>query len=126
VRRRRPWSDAVLAGVLLPPCLYTIRFLVVGRGHDDVEWQAAQAALGTDPAGHVVDVLFFCLFLAGVAAWIVRRSSTLGLVRIVKLIGLMLGGISFIILLQVTNNALFDRFFPKTTTLDVPAGLDPR
>jgi hypothetical protein len=49
---RQPCSDreAVVAGAFLPLGLYTLRFLLVGRGHDATEWQAAQAALGLPPA----------------------------------------------------------------------------
>jgi hypothetical protein len=125
-RERRPVADAVLAGVLLPPCLYTVCFLVAGRGHDGLEWQEAQSALGVAPAGHVVDILFLCLFLAGSAAWVVRRRSSLRLASIVRVAGLALGGIALLIVLQVTNNALFDRFFVETTTVNVPAGLESR
>ncbi len=126
VRTRQPWADAVLAGVLLPPCFYTVRFLLAGRGHDAVEWQAAQSALGAAPAGHAIDVLFLCLTLAGVAAWLLRRRASLRLASLVRVLGVFVGGILLIILVQVTNNVLFDRFFPNTTTVDVPAGLDPR
>ncbi|MCC7263384.1 MAG: hypothetical protein IT369_12775 [Candidatus Latescibacteria bacterium] len=126
VRSNRFIADAILAGVLLTPCLYTVRFLLVGRGHDALEWQAAQSALGLAPAGHAVDLLFLGLLLAGIAVWIVRRHSSLRLSSVVRVLGLVVGGIALLVILQTTNNALFDQFFPKTTTMDVPAGLDPR
>lgn len=123
VRERRPWADAVLAGVLVPPWVYTVRFLVVGRGHDGLEWQEAQSAAGLAPAGHFVDMLFLCLFLAGSAAWTIRRRSSLRLASVVRVAGLLLGGIALLVFLQVTNNALFDGFFEETTTVNVPESL---
>ena len=123
-RQRRPVADAVLAGVLLPPCMYTLRFFLAGRGHDGREWQEAQSALGVAYAGHLVDMLFLCLFLAGIAAWIVRRRASLRVASIIRVAGLVLGGIALLIVIQVTNNAVFDRFFPETRTVNVPAGLD--
>lgn len=41
LRQRNQMADVVLAGLLVPPFVYTVRFLLVGRGHDGVEWQAA-------------------------------------------------------------------------------------
>jgi hypothetical protein len=73
-----------------------------------------------------VDLLFLCLLLAGSAVWVVRRYSSLRLSSFVKVVGLVVGGIALLVVLQVTNNVLFDRFFPETTTLNVPGGLDPR
>jgi hypothetical protein len=53
---RKPCSDreAILAGAFLPVGVYTLRFVLVGRGHDATEWQAAQAALNLPPAGNCV------------------------------------------------------------------------
>jgi hypothetical protein len=125
-RERRSVADAVLAGVLLTPCVYTIRFLLVGRGHDGLEWQEAQSALGAAPSGHAVDVLFLCLSLVGSAAWMVRRRSSLRPSSVIEVTGLMLGGIALLMTLQVVNNALFDRFCPETRTVNVPALLESR
>jgi hypothetical protein len=125
-RERRSMADAVLAGVLLSPFAYTIRFLLAGRGHDGLEWQEAQSALGLAPSGHAVDVLFLCLLLAGGAAWMVRRRCSLRPSSFAKVTGLMLGGIVLGVVLQVANNALFDRFFPATTMVNAPAGLESR
>jgi len=40
---RRPCLDreAVLVGALIVPGVHTLRFLLMGRGHDGTEWQAA-------------------------------------------------------------------------------------
>ncbi|MBK8541819.1 MAG: hypothetical protein IPL60_17735 [Ardenticatenia bacterium] len=121
LRRDRASGDAVLAGAILTPLAYTVRYLLVGRGHDGLEWQAAQSALGTDPTGHAVDIVFLVLFVAGVAVWLFRRRAALRVSTVARLAGLLVVGIVFIIVFQVTNNRLFDRFFPKTRILDVPS-----
>ena len=126
IRTHRFSADAVLAGILLPSCVYTVRFLAVGRGHDGLEWQEAQSALGLAPAGHAVDILFLCLFLAGAAAWLIRRHSSLRLSSAIRVVGLAVAGMVFLIALQVTNNALFDNCFPEATTMHAPEGLGPR
>jgi hypothetical protein len=123
---RKPSLDgeAVLAGALLPLGLYTLRFLVVGRGHDATEWQAAQTALRLPPAGHAIDVFFFCLLIAGIVVWGIRlhpRPSSL-----LRLAILAIAGIVLLVVLQAGNNAVFDRMFPVVKVLNVPAGLDAR
>ena len=122
---RRAEAEAVLLGALIPPGLYTIRFLLAGRGHDGLEWQAAQTALGLRPAGHAIDVFFLCLWLAGMILWGSRlrfplRSSLL------RFAGLALTGGILLVALQVGNNRLFDRHFSATTVVNTPSGLDPR
>ncbi len=123
-RRREQWpaADAVLAGVLLPAGLYTLRFLLVGRGHDGLEWQEAQSAIGADPAGHAVDLLFLCLFVAGCATLAARRGISLRWKAVLRVAGLSLAGMAMIVILQVANNAVFNRFFSDPTVLHVPAG----
>jgi len=125
-RPRGPAADAVLAGVLAPVGAYSVRFLLVGRGHDATEWQAAQTALGAAPAGHLVDVVFLGLLLAGAVVWIVRRRSSLRPSSFARAASLMLLGIVVIVVLQIANNRLFDALFPNTQTVNMPAGLDPR
>jgi hypothetical protein len=125
LRERRPEAEAVLLGALLPSCFYTIRFLLVGRGHDGSEWQAAQTALGLAPAGHGIDVFFLSLSLAGILVWSFRLRSPLRY-QLLRLVGLAIGGAILLIVLQVGNNGLFDRFFPATRVVNAPSGLDPR
>jgi hypothetical protein len=123
---RKPCSDreAILAGAFLPLGLYAIRFLVVGRGHDSTEWQAAQSALGLPPAGHAIDVFFLCLLMAGFAIWGIRRHPRArSLLRLVTLAG---AGIILLVALQVGNNAVFGHVFRAVKVVNVPAGLDPR
>jgi len=125
LRERRPEAEAVLLGALLPLGLYTIRFLLAGRGHDGLEWQAAQTALGLAPAGHAIDVFFLCLWLAGMILWGSRLRFPLRY-SLVKFAGLAIAGIMLLVALQAGNNHLFDRHFPKTRVVNAPSGLDPR
>ncbi len=115
----------MLLGALLPLCLYTIRFLLAGRGHDGLEWQAAQTALGLAPAGHAIDVFFLCLWLAGVILWGSRLRFPLRH-SLLKFAGLAIAGVILPVALQVGNNRLFDRHFPDTRVVNAPSGLDPR
>jgi hypothetical protein len=120
LREHRVIADAVLAGVMLPLFAYTARFLLAGRGHDGLEWQEAQAAVGAAPSGHLVDLMFLGLFALGCATWMIRRRATLRPSSFVKAAGLMLGGIALLMVLQVANNALFDRYFSDTRTINAP------
>ena len=123
---RQPCSDreAVAAGAFLPLSLYTFRFLLVGRGHDATEWQAAQAALGLPPAGHAIDLFFLRLLIAGLGVWGIRRRPRLS--SFLRLDILAAVGIVLLIGLQAGNNAVFDRLFPVVNVVNVPAGLDAR
>jgi hypothetical protein len=123
---RKPCSDreALLAGAFLPLGLYSLRFLLVGRGHDGTEWQAAQTALGLPPAGHAIDVFFVCLLIGGLAVWFFRLHPPLR--SLLRLAALGIAGTVFLIGLQAANNAVFDQAFPHVRIINVPAGLDPR
>ncbi|MFZ0819446.1 MAG: hypothetical protein WAM91_05210 [Candidatus Acidiferrales bacterium] len=123
-RKPRPASEAILFGAFLPLASYSLRFLIVGRGHDDIEWQAAQAALGLRPSGHAIDVFFLCLFITGLAVWFFRLRPLLW--SWLRLATMMIVGIVLLIALQVGNNAVFDHHFPLVKIINVPAGLDPR
>ncbi len=126
IRKQRPSGDAVLAGVLLPLGFYTLRFLVVGHGHDGLEWQGAQSAIGVNPSGHLIDLLFLTLFLVGCAAMVVRRGFSFRWKSLVRTVGLSLLGLVMVVLLQVSNNAVFDRFFREPEILNVPAEIEAR
>lgn len=123
-RRQSSDSEAILAGAFLPIALYTIRFLLVGRGHDSSEWQAAQTALGLAPAGHAIDVFFLCFLMAGVVTWGIRRHPPPR--SMLRLVALAIAGIILLIALQVGNNAMFDHVFPKVKFVNVPVGLNVR
>jgi len=120
MRKDRIHGDAILAGVLLIPFAYTMRFLLVGRGHDGLEWQAAQSALGASPSGHAVDMMFLVVCLVAMVTWMVRSRGSLQASSLVKIAGLIVVGIALLIALQVVNNMLFDPFFPKTRTINLP------
>jgi len=102
-------NASLLAGVLALPGIYTLRFLILGRGHDATEFQEAQAALGFSYSGHSLDWTFMFIFTAGTLIWIlVSRPGY-------KIVGrLFLGAILtivFIVTLQEINNAVFDPLF---------------
>ncbi len=102
-------NSAILAGALAMPGMYTLRFILVGRGHDATEFQEAQAALGAGYSGHFIDWVFLALFLAGVALWVIKaqpRPRIAGRLAI----GFILTVI-FVVVLQVVNNAVFDPLF---------------
>jgi hypothetical protein len=116
--------EAVLAGAVLVPGVYTLRFLLMGRGHDGTEWQGAQTALGLSPAGHAIDVFFLCLLIAALIVWGIRlrpRLWSLG-----RLFAVAIAGTILLVELQFANNAVFDRVLHEATVVNVPAGLDPR
>ena len=123
---RQPCSDreAILAGAFLPVGVYTFRFVLVGRGHDATEWQAAQAALDLPPAGHAIDIFFLCLLIAGIVVWVIRLHPRLS--SVLRLVIMTIIGIILLISLQVGTNAVLDRVFPRATVVNVPAGFDAR
>ena len=103
------YKSALLAGVIAVPGIYTLRFMLVGRGHDATEFQEAQAAMGLDYSGHALDWIFLTLFLAGAVAWILRsRPQPRIVVRLA--VGLIIT-IVFVTGLQEINNAIFDPVF---------------
>jgi hypothetical protein len=116
--------EAILAGAFLPVGVYTLRFLLVGRGHDSTEWQAAQAALGLPPAGHAIDLFFLCLLISGLVVWSIRLRPRLS--ALIRLVSLAIFGMILLIGLQAGNNAVFDHMFPVVKVVNAPAGLDAR
>lgn len=124
VRRSRPVTEAILAGTLVPLGFYTLRFLIAGRGHDGLEWQEAQAALGVTPAGHALDIFFLCLLCLGILVWGIRMRPPLRH-WLLKMPGLAVAGIILLVAVQVVNNLVFSRFF-LDTTVEVPQGFDLR
>jgi hypothetical protein len=122
-RPRPAAADAVLAGVLVAPFGYSVRYLLLGRGHDGLEWQEAQSAIGLAPGGHAVDVAFLVLVILGLMAWIARRRASLRAAAFLQLGGLAVAGIFLLVGLQVANNAVFDSHFPRTRTVGVPPSL---
>ena len=123
---RRPGLDreAIWAGAFLPVGAYTFRFVLVGRGHDATEWQAAQAALGLPPAGHAIDLFLLFLLIAGLAVWAIRLRPRLS--SVLRVVTTAIIGIVLVVGLQAGNNAVFDRLFPIVKIDNLPAGLDAR
>lgn len=103
------YSSALLAGALAMPSIYTLRFVLLGRGHDATEFQEAQSALGFNYSGHFVDWLFLSLLILGTTAWLIKSKPS------IKILGRLLIGavlsIAFIVLLQKLNNSIFDPLF---------------
>jgi len=120
----QPGSDreAVLVGAFLPVGVYTLRFSLVGRGHDGTEWQAAQTALGLRPAGHAIDLFFLCALIAGLGVWAIRLHPRL--LSVLRLVSMAIIGIILLVVLQAGNNSVFDRVFPVAKVINVPPGLD--
>ena len=103
------YNGALLAGGLAMPAIYTLRFIVSGRGHDGNEFQEAQSALGFSYSGHFVDWVFLALLVPGIVIWIKKSKPH------IKILGRLLIGailsIIFILLLQKLNNSIFDSIF---------------
>jgi len=103
------YKSALLAGGIAMPSIYTLRFILRGRGHDETEFQEAQSALGLSYSGHFVDWIFLSLLILGIAAWIIKSKPG------IKILGRLLIGailsIAFIVLLQKLNNLIFDPLF---------------
>lgn len=103
------YGSAILAGAVAMPGMYTLRFILSGRGHDATEFQEAQSALGLSYSGHSLDWIFLILFLLGMVAWIIKSKPNYKIIGRLS-IGFVLTFI-FVIGLQVINNAIFDPIF---------------
>ncbi len=100
--------SALLAGAMIMPGGYALRFFLAGRGHDGTEFQRAQAALGLSYSGHAVDWLFLALFVLAAAGWFWRTRPPLSSRLAVRLVAGFVVGLVILISLQFGNNALFD------------------
>ena len=100
------FSSVLLAGALAMPGMYTLRFILIGRGHDATEFQEAQSALGLSYSGHSLDWFFLTFFLLGAVMWITKSKPSH------KILGRLLIGFVltfvFVAALQKINNAIFD------------------
>lgn len=103
------YNSAILAGAIAMPGMYTLRFILSGRGHDASEFQEAQSALGLSYSGHSLDWIFLILFLLGMVAWIIKSKPNYKIIGRLS-IGFVLTFI-FVIGLQVINNAIFNPIF---------------
>lgn len=100
------FRSALLAGAIAMPGIYSLRFILQGRGHDDTEFQEAQAAMGFAYSGHFVDVVFLVLFVLGLVLWIFSAKPTYKIAGRI-LVGAILA-VFFIVAVQKINNAIFD------------------
>jgi hypothetical protein len=123
ILKRSQTGAAILAGCLIIPGFYTLRFLLEGRGHDGTEWQEAQTAFGASPSGHSLDLVFLVLLFAGCASLAWFRDISLEWRSLLKSASLALLALAIIVIVQVGNNAIFDKHFPKTRTLNMPADI---
>ena len=99
-------SSAILAGAIASPAMYVIRFILKGRGHDDTEFQEAQAALGLSYSGHFLDWFFIGLTGTITAIWFAKCKPGYTIAGRI-LAGTILTFI-FLVVLQKVNNAIFD------------------
>jgi len=105
-------NSAILAAAIALPGMYTLRFILSGRGHDATEFQEAQSALGLSYSGHSLDWTFLILFVFGAIVWIIKSKPHFKIIGRLS-VGFVLTYI-FIVGLQIINNAIFDPIFqPK-------------
>lgn len=106
-------SSAQLAGTMVGPGFYALRFVLAGRGHDGTEFQEAQAALGLWYGGHALDWFFIGLLAIAAAFWFWRTGAHLSFRLAGRLlIGAMVGVVA-LAMLQKANNAIFDPIFEE-------------
>ena len=103
------YDSTLLSASIVLPGIYSLRFLLMGRGHDANEFQEAQSTLGFNYSGHFLDWAFLSIFLIGVFAWILKSKPKIRILWKI-LIGAILTLI-FVVCLQHFNNILFDPIF---------------
>jgi hypothetical protein len=104
-------TSAILAGTLMIPLLYVVRFVLSGRGHDATEFQEAQAALGLSYSGHALDWFFLSAWIAIALGWLWKSRTRPGLPFLWKCLQGAALGLVLLAGLQVTNNIIFDPIF---------------
>jgi hypothetical protein len=109
IKSRFKYDSAILAGALASPALYTLKFIISGRGHDSTEFQETQSVLGLNYSGHSLDWIFAGICLVGIIVWLVKSKPGY------KIIGRLIIGfvltVIFLSALQDINNAIFDPIF---------------
>lgn len=102
---------AILAGAIATPGFYSLRYFLLGRGHDATEFQEAQYYMGFSYSGHLLDWIFLSIFILGILVWIYKCKPSY------KITGRLIIGfiltIIFIMGLQTFNNLLFDPILQK-------------
>lgn len=105
-------NTALLAAGTASPVVYSILFLLKGRGHDATEFQEAQLAIGASYSGHLLDWTFLLVSIAAMGIWIIVKKPTLK--SIPKIVIAAIVTFIFIVALQKINNSVFDPLFePK-------------
>ncbi|GEM_PF-782617 len=108
LRSRRERTSAALAGALLAPGFYSLRFLLAGRGHDGTEFQDAQAALGLSFSGHALDWFFLVSLIAIALVWLLKSQTRPGIHILRKWLKGAVLGLLLLMGLQKANNMIFD------------------
>ena len=106
-----PTRSALVAGAMVMPGFYVLRFILAGRGHDGAEFQEAQTALGFSYSGHAVDWMFVGLFVAAATAWFWHTRPRASFRLAGRLSLGVLVGVLVVVFLQSANNAIFDSLF---------------
>lgn len=122
-RSRASWTSAILAGTLMIPLVYVVRFFVSGRGHDATEFQEAQAALGLSYSGHALDWFFLTASIAIALIWLWKSGTRPGRPLLWKCVKGATLGFVLLVGLQVANNMIFDPVFghrPRPPGQEVP------
>lgn len=108
-KNRFKYDSAILAGALVSPAMYTVRFILQGRGHDSTEFQETQSVMGLSYSGHSLDWIFAVISLMGIIVWLIKSKPSYKIIgRLI--IGFVLTFI-FFVALQDINNAIFDPIF---------------
>ncbi len=105
------FKENIFAGVLVMPSIYTLRFILMGRGHDDAEFQEAQAALGLSYSGHALDWIFLILVIIAIILWYIKAKPNPKILSIIFTGSILT--LIFVIILQIVNNKIFDPIFLK-------------
>ena len=114
VRSQSAGASATLAGTLMIPLFYVVRFFVEGRGHDATEFQEAQAALGLSYSGHALDWFFLTALIAMALVWLWTSRTRPGLPLLWKCLQGAALGLVLLAGLQATSNMIFDPIFGHT------------
>jgi hypothetical protein len=102
------YESAILAGIISIPGFYSLQFLLIG-GRPDIEFNAAQSALGFEYSGNMLYWIFMLIFTYGTFLWYIKSKPSY------KIIGRIFIGIIvtiiFFVGIQTVNNAIFDPIF---------------
>jgi hypothetical protein len=125
-RRPSTTSSALLAGAMTVPGVYTLRFVLEGRGHDGTEFQEAQAALGLSYPGHALDHIFYGLLVIAAVFWFCRTRARPTLWLVCRLLVGAVAAVAAMVWLQSVNNAVFDPLFEPKPEQNQPVTSVPR